>query len=679
MTTKEKSREKYWRNRLSALLCEIREKVGAPDGVVLCLQRSLTKEELASLAKSDCLEQRQLENFAKAVAERSAGDEKAKELVTSAAQEHIGGWKKSRKMLSVPGKRFWMRVRKHAPKQARGRKTKVHSSKIRSAVRVHLLENSTTTAKLMKCGATVEPVYNLNFSRRRLWTRSLPMQRLLSQPAWYKHLAAHHANFVKLKCRTDVCCFCHKYDKVVLPSARSDVELARATVQNEKPDYFQVMDAHWEGMEREGRTDPDGRASLQYVKFLKLFIDRTSDARQKTATLPGTVRARQLLKESEATASSLLGKHVSVLECCSHHFTGVKRQHDRRELLEKKLPKRTLVVQMDFMENMTWPLGPEEAQDWFWATARESMTTLGFYACYWKDGKHVREYWHYISQILNHDSAYAVHCLNDLLRSLNTGDIDELQVWCDTGTHFRSYEFAWNLVEQCREKFPTTVLNFFAAHHGKGYCDGAFGLQRHWVSQYARTRNIECLDHMRAALEEGAQGTMALDPPPDGPAYYVKVFEPSPKTAVNKLDTAKCDLQIEYTYCVLFSRAAVGHVRGWNFVYGDRIDKRSAGKSIGTIQSISTPCSDEWRRSYRATQPEKNPLNIVLLQRRKEKQQAFVDTTCSRRSTFMEALCRRERQSAKQKAKYLRRKRVLAINLDDGGSSSDDSSSDSDS
>lgn len=191
------------------------------------------------------------------------------------------------------------------------------------------------------------------------------------------------------------------------------------------------------------------------------------------------------------------------------------------------------------------------------------------------------------------------------------------------GAHLRSYEFAWNLVEQCREKFPTTVLNFFAAHHGKGYCDGAFGLQRHWVSQYARTRNIECLDHMRAALEEGAQGTMALDPPPDGPAYYVKVFEPSPKTAVNKLDTAKCDLQIEYTYCVLFSRAAVGHVRGWNFVYSDRIDKRSAGKSIGTIQSISTPCSDEWRRSYRATQPEKEPPQHCLAAKAERKAAGF--------------------------------------------------------
>jgi len=53
---------------------------------------------------------------------------------------------------------------------------------------------------------------------------------------------------------------------------------------------------------------------------------------------------------------------------------------------EHNLHKNALLIQLDFMENMTWPLGVE-AQDWFWATSRESMTTLGFYVVLWAGGK----------------------------------------------------------------------------------------------------------------------------------------------------------------------------------------------------------------------------------------------------------------------------------------------------
>ena len=98
-------------------------------------------------------------------------------------------------------------------------------------------------------------------------------------------------------------------------------------------------------------------------------------------------------------------------KCGSHHFHTVRRQHSQREAHEEKLPKDALLVQLDFMENMSWPLGPEEAQDWFWATSREAMTTLGFYVCVWRGNVLCKENYHYISQILNHDSAYACQCL----------------------------------------------------------------------------------------------------------------------------------------------------------------------------------------------------------------------------------------------------------------------------
>ena len=262
-----------------------------------------------------------------------------------------------------------------------------------------------------------------------------------------------------------------------------------------------------------------------------------------------------------------------------------------------------------------------------------------------------------------------------MLQNLYCPAATELEICADTGTHFRSYEFLWNVIELTRSRFACASLNFFIEHHGKGYCDGAFGLQRHWVSQFARTKNIECLADMHAAIEAGAAGTMSLDPPPLGPAYYVKSFKPSPKTHIFKLDTSLCDIQIEYTYCIFFDRASDGHVRGWNFWYSDRVDKRTLGSSIGKLKAIKVPCKEDWRLSYRATQPEKNPLNVDLLKRRMAKQSAFIDSSgASRRTNFMQALLRREKQGAKQKAKYLRQKRALAINLEEGQDSRDSES-----
>ena len=168
---------------------------------------------------------------------------------------------------------------------------------------------------------------------------------------------------------------------------------------------------------------------------MRLFVDKIAADRLRVPSQPGTLAWRQQLKEAEAATSDTLKKYIGILESCVHHFSTVRRQHQTREQQENDVPKTSLLIQLDFMENMTWPLGPEEAQDWFWATARESMTTLGFYCCVWRSERLCKENYHYISQILNHDSAYACQCLplscNNLepLFPLPFCSIDDLSCW----------------------------------------------------------------------------------------------------------------------------------------------------------------------------------------------------------------------------------------------------------
>ena len=160
-----------------------------------------------------------------------------------------------------------------------------------------------------------------------------------------------------------------------------------------------------------GKADPDDMLSLQFVSKLKTYIDTTSAKRARQRTRPGTVKFRQDLREAEGAAGQRLMEQESLFQSCANHFATVRRQNRQRESLEADLPQGVVDIQLDFMQNMTWPLGPEEAQDWFWATAREQMTTLGFYCHFFAEGAEQRQYHHYISQILNHDSAFAIVCL----------------------------------------------------------------------------------------------------------------------------------------------------------------------------------------------------------------------------------------------------------------------------
>ena len=314
-----KNVEEYARNKLATLLVEIREKIGA-EGLVRCIKRSVSKEEL----------QNHLSSFAKHVAEQSKGEPALEEVIAKAAQSCIGGRSKARQLVRVPGFRLWGRVKKNVAKQRPGRKSKIHSKAIADKVRIYLLENTTVTSKLMKCKGQVLPVYNLKGSRSRLWARSEAMQALMSRPVWYKHLKAHHGNFVRLKCRTDVCTFCHKYDKVLLPALRKDLTAAHEQVENASSNYFSDLDAHWQAM-KQHLSYPDDALSLQYVKFFKLFLDKNAEERMRQPTPVGTVASRQQLKEAEAAASSSLAKYVEILQSCSHHFHTVRRQHSQRE------------------------------------------------------------------------------------------------------------------------------------------------------------------------------------------------------------------------------------------------------------------------------------------------------------------------------------------------------------
>lgn len=90
--------------------------------------------------------------------------------------------------------------------------------------------------------------------------------------------------------------------------------------------------------------------------------------RTPTSREPGNLLRLHELREKELEALKILRGTLATLEACEHHFHSVRRQHYCREQLEVAMLPGTLLLQLDYAENVTIPVGPVEEQSWFWAT-----------------------------------------------------------------------------------------------------------------------------------------------------------------------------------------------------------------------------------------------------------------------------------------------------------------------
>ena len=148
-------------------------------------------------------------------------------------------------------------------------------------------------------------------------------------------------------------------------------------------------------------------------------------------------------------------------------------------------------VQLDFKENDSVPLAPEETQDMFWGSAHQAVTTLGFCVTHRKSTYPCNietRYFYYCTYIRDHTQLFAAVALKDLLERLNVQAewCHRLHVWADCGPHFRGYMFLWNLRSMVsRFHLSEAILHFHTEHHGKGRCNGQFGLQRCWCERNA--------------------------------------------------------------------------------------------------------------------------------------------------------------------------------------------------
>ena len=122
-------------------------------------------------------------------------------------------------------------------------------------------------------------------------------------------------------------------------------------VQSTEATYFAKLEEHWSSLVAAGKTDPDGKSSLQFVRGAVQYMNKTMEARSRMpdSAVPGARRHQLAMREAEVEALNELKPVQCLLESCEHHFHSLRRQHHCREEMEDKLPNPTVLLQLDYL------------------------------------------------------------------------------------------------------------------------------------------------------------------------------------------------------------------------------------------------------------------------------------------------------------------------------------------
>ncbi|PVV01932.1 hypothetical protein BB560_003633, partial [Smittium megazygosporum] len=103
-----------------------------------------------------------------------------------------------------------------------------------------------------------------------------------------------------------------------------------------------------------------------------------------------------------------------------------------------------------------------------------------------------RRYYNYLSENLSHDSLYAINCLKDLLYRSEFQEFEEVNLWSDSGPHFKNSDYLYSACLELPQIFSSKKfkLNYFMENHGKSDVDGHFGVLSDLVSAFREKAQV---------------------------------------------------------------------------------------------------------------------------------------------------------------------------------------------
>ncbi|PVU96561.1 hypothetical protein BB560_005800, partial [Smittium megazygosporum] len=118
-----------------------------------------------------------------------------------------------------------------------------------------------------------------------------------------------------------------------------------------------------------------------------------------------------------------------------------------------------------------------------------------------------RRYYNYLSENLSHDSLYIINCLKDLLYRSEFQEFEEVNLWSDSGPHFKNTDYLYLVCLELPQIFSSKKfkLNYFMENHGKSDVDGRFGVLSRWFKEIERKMYLPSIGDLIFAFREKAQ------------------------------------------------------------------------------------------------------------------------------------------------------------------------------
>ena len=416
------------------------------------------------------------------------------------------------------GRKQYQKVRAMAPQEEPatsssrgGRPSLVQSKAIRDIVEKELEANVQDSERVVVVGRGEKKrlviARTLLKSRYRLWCETRELNKTMSRNTFNHVLKLHFPHVRNPRRSTDICKHCKTFSKHILPAANRDSARIRNKICTIYPEYFQRLDSA-PAPHTSGKDDQD----VETLRRLTSFVNHSADnPEQDQARMSLSLADRLSLHAIEAKGAHLLKGHLDLVEAYIWHQISQRRQSVFVRSHRDAPRPNCALLQMDYKENVRYPLSPEETSEEWHAQNKLSLTVFGANAIVPKiGGGHIEFFILLTSDILDHDAQAANMSTNTILHELRQhpavdwDSVSHLIIVADCGPHFRSKENAAHFLYTLPLVLSITVeVCWLGEQHGKSGVDRCFGWCNGWISHYIKRLPIHSLDDLVKCFEAG--------------------------------------------------------------------------------------------------------------------------------------------------------------------------------
>jgi hypothetical protein len=128
----------------------------------------------------------------------------------------------------------------------------------------------------------------------------------------------------------------------------------------------------------------------------------------------------------------------------------------------------------DYKENWNTRTFLQEETSWdHWNP--NGISHIAFVLLYKEKGLIYKRVYNYLSEAKRHDTKFTVETLRMVRVEKEMQNISKLNLFCDVGPHFYNKFILHHIFNTPLFGNKNVTLSFFPEHHGKSYCDSAFG------------------------------------------------------------------------------------------------------------------------------------------------------------------------------------------------------------